>query len=71
VLLQRMLCGESAPDAALRTSGRIALPGREPPIIDARANTIDQTKSPDPLNRACPAHCTIAQRSAPDSGFEV
>src|SRR5467141_1319170 len=45
-LLQRMLRGESAPDATLRTTGRIALTGREPPIIDAKANTIKETDSP-------------------------
>ena len=45
-LLQRMLRGESAPDATLRTTGRIALPGREPPTIDAKANTIEETDSP-------------------------
>ncbi|MEN3364072.1 MAG: hypothetical protein V7606_1346, partial [Burkholderiales bacterium] len=43
VLLQRMLRGESAPDATLRTTGRIALTGREPPTIDANANTIEET----------------------------
>jgi poly(hydroxyalkanoate) depolymerase family esterase len=42
-LLQRMLRGESAPDATLRTTGRLALTGREPPIIDAKANTIEET----------------------------
>jgi poly(hydroxyalkanoate) depolymerase family esterase len=46
VLLQRMLRGESAPDVTLRTTGRIALTGREPPIIDAKANTIEETDSP-------------------------
>jgi hypothetical protein len=46
VLLQRMLRGESAPDATLRTTGRIALTGREPQIIDAKANTIERTDSP-------------------------
>src|SRR3954453_17517352 len=46
VLLQRMLRGESAPDATFRTTGRIALTGREPPIIDAKANTIEETNSP-------------------------
>jgi poly(hydroxyalkanoate) depolymerase family esterase len=45
-LLQRMLRGESAPDATFRTTGRIALTGREPPIIDANANTIEETNSP-------------------------
>src|SRR5882762_5489392 len=47
VLLQRMLRGESAPDATLRTTGRVAaVTGREPPIIDAKANTIEETDSP-------------------------
>src|SRR5258708_447019 len=46
VLLQRMLRGERAPDATLRTTGRIALTGRELPIIDAKANTIEETDSP-------------------------
>jgi poly(hydroxyalkanoate) depolymerase family esterase len=41
-----MLRGESAPDATLRTIGRIALTGREPRIIDAKANTIEETDSP-------------------------
>jgi poly(hydroxyalkanoate) depolymerase family esterase len=54
VLLQRMLRGESAPDATLRTTGRIALTGREPPIIDAKANTIEETDSPQ-LARATSA----------------
>ena len=42
-LLQRMLRGESPPDATSRTDGRIALAGREPPIIDAKANVIEET----------------------------
>jgi poly(hydroxyalkanoate) depolymerase family esterase len=46
LLLQRMLRGESAPDATFRSTGRIALPGREPPIIEAKANTIEETNSP-------------------------
>jgi poly(hydroxyalkanoate) depolymerase family esterase len=46
VLLQRMLRGESATDATSSTTGRIALTGREPTIIDARANTIEETDSP-------------------------
>ena len=45
-LLQRMLLGESAPDATSRTTGRIALTGREPPTIDANANAIEETDSP-------------------------
>jgi poly(hydroxyalkanoate) depolymerase family esterase len=54
-LLQRMLRGESAPDATWRTTGRIALPGREPPIIDAKANPIEET------DRAHLARATTAQ----------
>jgi poly(hydroxyalkanoate) depolymerase family esterase len=46
-LLQRMLRGESAPDATLR-AGPIALPGRKPLIIDAKANTTEQTDGPHP-----------------------
>ncbi len=45
-LLQRMLRGESAPDATFRTTGGIAVTGREPPIIDAKAYTIEETDSP-------------------------
>jgi poly(hydroxyalkanoate) depolymerase family esterase len=52
VLLQRMLRGETAPDATSGTTGRIALTGREPLIIDAKANTIEETDSP---NSARPA----------------
>jgi poly(hydroxyalkanoate) depolymerase family esterase len=40
-LLQRMLRGERAPDAPSRTGGRIALAG--PLIIDAKANTVEET----------------------------
>jgi poly(hydroxyalkanoate) depolymerase family esterase len=54
-LLQRVLRGERAPDATLRTAGRIALRGREPTTIDATANTIEETDSPH-LTRA-----TLAQ----------
>jgi poly(hydroxyalkanoate) depolymerase family esterase len=45
-LLQRMLRGETAPDATLRTIGRIALTGREPQIIDAKANSVEERDSP-------------------------
>jgi hypothetical protein len=47
VLLQRMLRGETAPDATSGTTGCIALTGREPLIIDAKANTIEETDSPN------------------------
>ena len=41
-LLQRMLRGESAPDVPSRTGGRIALAEREPLIIDAKANAVEE-----------------------------
>jgi poly(hydroxyalkanoate) depolymerase family esterase len=44
-LLQRMLRGEGAPDAKSRTPGRVSLPGREPPTIDAKANDVEETDS--------------------------
>jgi poly(hydroxyalkanoate) depolymerase family esterase len=47
ILLQRMLRGETAPDASSGTTGCIALTGREPPIIDAKANSIEETDSPN------------------------
>jgi poly(hydroxyalkanoate) depolymerase family esterase len=43
-LLQRMLRGESAPDASSDTGSRIALAG--PLIIDAKANAVEETDSP-------------------------
>jgi poly(hydroxyalkanoate) depolymerase family esterase len=39
-----MLRGESAPDATFRID-RIALPGGEPPTIDAKASTVEETES--------------------------
>src|SRR5467141_2977096 len=46
VLLQRMLRGETAPEATSGTTGRVALTGREPLIIDAKPNTIKETDGP-------------------------
>jgi len=54
VLLQRMLRGDPVADAAPGPTGRIALIGREPPTIDAKANTIEEADSPNPA-RATPA----------------
>lgn len=48
-LLQRMLRGERAPDAPSRSGGHIALAAREPLIIDAKANTVEETDSPPQL----------------------
>lgn len=45
-LLQRMLRGETAPDMALGAASEFASTGREPPIIDAKAETIDETGGP-------------------------
>jgi poly(hydroxyalkanoate) depolymerase family esterase len=42
-LLQRMLRGESAPDAPSRTGDHIALAQRKPLIIDATANAVEET----------------------------
>jgi poly(hydroxyalkanoate) depolymerase family esterase len=46
VLLQRMLRGENAPEATFGTAGDIALTKREPLIIDAKANIIDEIDRP-------------------------
>lgn len=45
-LLQRMLRGETAPDTTFGTADDIAPTGREPPIIDAKAETIEETDRP-------------------------
>ena len=54
ILLQRMLRGETAPDATSGTTVRSALAGREPPTIDAKADTIERPDNPN-LARATPA----------------
>jgi poly(hydroxyalkanoate) depolymerase family esterase len=72
VLLQRMLRGVSAPDATLRATDRIALSGSEPTIIDATANTIEETDSPH-LARATLAQPgmlrTLLERTKEGSGL--
>src|ERR1035437_8740321 len=45
-LLQRMLRGETAPGMTFGTAGDIALTSREPLIIDAKANIIEETDRP-------------------------
>ena len=45
-LLQCMLRGEAAPDATFGTANDIAPSGRELPIIDAKAETIEETDRP-------------------------
>jgi poly(hydroxyalkanoate) depolymerase family esterase len=53
-LLQRMLRGERAPDATSRTPMRLALPGREPPTIDAKANDVVEIGSTHPQAQSAP-----------------
>jgi len=45
-LLQHMLRGETAPDMHFGGASDVALAGRTPPIIDAKAATIDETDRP-------------------------
>jgi poly(hydroxyalkanoate) depolymerase family esterase len=45
-LLQRMLRGETAPDMTFGTAHDISPTGRKPPIIDAKAETIEETDRP-------------------------
>jgi poly(hydroxyalkanoate) depolymerase family esterase len=54
-LLQRMLRGETAPNATSRTDGRVAVSGREPLIIDAKVNAIEETDSHPQLKQATSA----------------
>jgi poly(hydroxyalkanoate) depolymerase family esterase len=72
-LLQRMFRGEGgAPDATGHTTGRLALAGREPPILDAKANTIERTDGA-PLARAATAQTRMPRglldRKKERSGF--
>ena len=46
VLLQRMLRGETASDTKFGTPGNVVLAGPAPPIIDAKAETTDETDCP-------------------------
>ena len=57
-LLQRMLRGKGAPDAPLRSGGRVALAGREPLIIDAKANAIEEINSHSQLKPVASAQPT-------------
>jgi len=45
-LLQRMLRGETAPDMTFGTPGDVVPAGRAPPIIDAKAETSEETDRP-------------------------
>jgi poly(hydroxyalkanoate) depolymerase family esterase len=54
-LLQRMLRGESAPDASSDTGGRIALTGRKPLIIDAKANAVEEKTDSRPKLEPAPS----------------
>jgi len=44
-LLQRMLRGETTPDMSFGSAGDVVLTARTPPIIDAKAETIDGTSA--------------------------
>jgi poly(hydroxyalkanoate) depolymerase family esterase len=72
-LLQRMLRGESAPDASSRTDSRPALAGRQPLIIDAKANAIEETESHPQSKPAAPAQPrmlrTLLDRKQAPSGI--
>ena len=68
-LLQRMLRGESAP---MRTTGRTSLAGREPPIIDAKANTVEGPDDPHPARAPSaqpPMLRSLLDRAQLRSGF--
>jgi poly(hydroxyalkanoate) depolymerase family esterase len=56
-----MLRGESAPNAPSRTGSRIALTGREPLIIDAKANAIEETDGHSQLKPATSAQPRMLQ----------
>ena len=62
-LLQRMLRGETAPNMHFGAASDVALAGRTPPIIDAKAETIDETDRP-PSARPLPPGQTVSVGSA-------
>ena len=72
-LLQRMLRGESATDTTSRTGSRIAL--REPLIIDAKANAVEETDSHPQLKPAISAQPrtlrALLDRKEARSGIEL
>lgn len=59
-ILQRMLRGDRPPDATSRATGRVLLPGREPPTIDAEVNDLTEGER---------AHLVRAP-SVPPRGFQ-
>lgn len=65
-LLQRMLRGERAPDAPSRTGGRIALIGRAPLIIDAKANAVEEETDSHPKLEPAPSAQPRMLRELPD-----
>ena len=54
-LLQRLLRGESASDASSDTGGRIALTGRKPLTIDAKANAVEKKTDSHPKLEPAPS----------------
>src|SRR6476659_5565091 len=71
-LLQRMLRGDNARDTTFRTTDPIALQGREPPVIDAKANTVEETDGTQlaPATSAQPRMLrALLNRTRKGSGF--
>ena len=76
-LLQRMLRGETAPDATsappvaslLPDASRPSLTRR--PMLSRRRIVSASERGPHPLNRACSARYSIAKRGAPGSDCEA
>jgi poly(hydroxyalkanoate) depolymerase family esterase len=69
-LIQRMLWAGSAPDAPPHNGGRIALAGREPLVIDAQANAIEERDShPHPTSAQPRIHRASLDRQEGRSGI--
>ncbi len=71
-LLQRMLRGDNARDTTFRTTDPIALQGRKPPVIDAKANTVEETDGTQlaPATSAQPRMLrALLNRTRKGSGF--
>jgi poly(hydroxyalkanoate) depolymerase family esterase len=73
-LLQRMLRGDNAPDATFCNTDRIPLKEREPPVIDAKANTIEEKDSTQLASGTSPRSRLLREslnRIGKDAGFEL
>ncbi|MCA1452077.1 PHB depolymerase family esterase [Bradyrhizobium sp. BRP22] len=69
-LLQRMLRGESAPEPTSRTS-QPALIRQEPPIIDAKANAVEENNSPDLARAESRMLRELLERTRERRGFRL